>query len=325
MPLLVVPVAADETDLLTLAELDALTGRARVLFEVEGHPLAARLERAGARCAPLGGGPDPAGSDVAIVCDPGSPRVLDLARRGADVMVGTARSPDALSAAHAAPSVRRSGAALATLAVIMARLRSEDGCPWDRKQTHESLKVHLLEEAHEVLEAVDAGAETSGLAEELGDVLLQVAFHARIAEQDGRFTLADVADSIASKLLYRHPHVFGDTTVADADEVVRNWEALKTAEKGRDDPFGGIPKGLPALLAAYKTQKRAAQLGWAADPDEARERAAAALEDGDVDGALFWLVALARAAGVDPESALLRATARFRAEIAGPPNPDQGR
>jgi XTP/dITP diphosphohydrolase len=321
MPLLVVPLATHESDTLTLGELDALAERTRVLFEEAGHPLAARLAEAGAACDVLKEEPDVDGSDVALVCDPESPRLLELARRGAEVMVGPASPPDALSAAHAAPSARRSGAALTTLAVIMARLRSDDGCPWDRKQSHESLKVHLLEEAHEVLEAIDAGADGSELAEELGDVLLQVAFHARIAEQDGRFTLADVADAIANKLLHRHPHVFGDVDVADADEVVRNWEALKTAEKGRDDPFGGIPKGLPALLAAYKTQKRAAQFGWHPDPDDARSRAAAAVADGDVETALFWLVALARAGGVDPESALLRATARFRAEVARPDPP----
>jgi MazG family protein len=321
MPLLVVPLAAHESDTLTLGELDALTKRTRVLFEEADHPLAARLAETGAHCDVLKEDPEVDESDDALVCHPDSPRLLELARRGAEVMVGPASPPDALSAAHAAPSARRSGAALTTLAVIMARLRSDDGCPWDRKQSHESLKVHLLEEAHEVLEAIDAGADTAELAEELGDVLLQVAFHARIAEQDGRFTLADVADAIGNKLVNRHPHVFGDVNVADADEVVRNWEALKTSEKGREDPFGGIPKGLPALLAAYKTQKRAAQLGWHPDPDDARSRAAAAVADDDVEAALFWLVALARAGGVDPESALLSATARFRAEIARPDSP----
>jgi XTP/dITP diphosphohydrolase len=318
MTLLVVPLAADESDLLTVGELDALAGRPEVLFEQADHPLAARLLAAGTRCGVLDGELDPETSEIALVCDPASTRVLDLARRGAEVMVGPASSPDALSAAHAAPTVRRSGAALATLAVIMARLRSDDGCPWDRKQTHESLKVHLIEEAHEVLEAIDDGPGSTELAEELGDVLLQVAFHARIAEQDGRFALHDVAAAISTKLLNRHPHVFGDASVSDADEVVSNWEAIKAAEKGRSDPFTDIPKALPALLAAYKTQKRASQLGWRPDPEAARRGAADAITHGDIEAALFWVVALARAAGIDPESALLRATARFRAEIGQP-------
>jgi MazG family protein len=315
MSLLVVPVAADEAGLLTVAELEALQRRSRVSFEVPEHPLAARLETAGVRCEVLGSEPDPHDSGAALVCDPSSARVLQLARRGAEVTAGPARTPDALSAAHAAPGLRRSSAALATLTVIMARLRSDDGCPWDLEQTHESLKVHLLEEAHEVIEAIDAESGPGELAEELGDVLLQVAFHARIAELEGRFALADVADAIAAKLLYRHPHVFGDKTVAGADDVVRNWEALKAAEKGSDDVFTGISTGLPALLAAYKTQKRAAGLGWKADSGEARSRVDEAIDAGDVGEALFWLVAVARAAGIDPESALLRATARFRADL----------
>src|ERR687895_620272 len=163
MTLLVVPLAADESDMLTLGELDALRSRAQVLFEQPDHPLAVRLEDAGTSCGPLGGDPDPGRSDLAVVCDPASQLVLDLARQGAEVILGPASSPDALSAAHAAPTARRSGSALITLAVIMARLRSDDGCPWDREQTHESLKVHLIEEAHEVLEAIDAGAMSSEL------------------------------------------------------------------------------------------------------------------------------------------------------------------
>ena len=321
MTLLVVPLAADESDMLTLGELDALRSRAQVLFEQPDHPLAVRLEDAGTSCGPLDGDPDPGRSDLAVVCDPASQLVLDLARQGAEVILGPASLPDALSAAHAAPTARRSGSALITLAVIMARLRSDDGCPWDREQTHESLKVHLIEEAHEVLEAIDAGATSSELTEELGDVLLQVAFHSRIAEQDGRFTLGDVANAISTKLVNRHPHVFGDTEVADADEVVRNWETIKSAEKDRADPFAGIPKSLPALLAAYKTQKRAAQLGWRPHRETARRHALEAVTEGDLEAALFWLVALARSAGIDPESALLRATARFRTEVADPAGP----
>jgi MazG family protein len=200
----------------------------------------------------------------------------------------------------------------------MARLRSEDGCPWDREQTHESLKVHLLEEAHEVIDAIDVGHTGAELEEELGDLLLQVAFHARLAAQEDRFDLADVADAIVAKLIHRHPHVFGTTEVSSAGEVVRNWEALKAEERRGEeqDPFASIPRALPALLTAHKTQKRAARFGFAPDEAEARARLRGALDgETDLGEALFWLVALARVRGVDPEGALRKATVRFRESL----------
>jgi XTP/dITP diphosphohydrolase len=318
MPLLVVALAPDETRLLTLGEWDELRACERVLFQRMDHPLRSRLTASGTVCQPLAGRRAPSaaeGEGWALVLDPVSPLLFELAGEGALVTCGPATAPDALTAAHAAPAVRRASASLATLVAVMARLRSSDGCPWDREQTHESLKIHLLEEAHEVLEAIDDG-EPAALEEELGDLLLQVAFHARMAEQAGDFDLSDVAESIGTKLVHRHPHVFGRATVADADEVVRNWETMKLKDKERGGPFEGIPAGLPALLAAHKTQKRAAQLGWRPGEAEARRRARSALDSGDVDDALFWLVAVARAAGVDPESALLRATGRFRESLA---------
>lgn len=217
--------------------------------------------------------------------------------------------------------MRRVAAAASDLALVMARLRSDDGCPWDREQTHESLKVHLLEEAYEVIDAIDAGATGRELEEELGDLLLQIAFHARLAEQQGRFDLASVTRAIVTKLVHRHPHVFGDASIGSAREVVSTWEAIKKEEKKRLDPFEGIPEALPALLAAYKVQKRAASLGVTADDRRAR----AALDDSlerpvtaeSIGEALFWLVAIARAAGIDPEGALRRATSSFR-DSAGP-------
>jgi XTP/dITP diphosphohydrolase len=319
VPLLVVPLAPDEAGQITLDEWDALCSCGRVFFERPGHPLEERLRAAGVAAAPFDDEPDARANGCALVADPSSLRIVELARVGARVSVGSARAPDDLSAAHAAPVARRAGAALGTLGIIMARLRSDDGCPWDREQTHESLEVHLLEEAHEVLEAIDRNELDAELLEELGDVLLQVAFHARIAEQDGRFDLASVADGISGKLIHRHPHVFGETQVADAAEVLRNWESIKAAEKTRDDPFEDIPKSLPGLLAAYKTQKRAARLGWHAEASEAEARVTGALESGSIGEALFWLVAVARAAGSDPETALLRATAEFRAGLSGDP------
>ncbi|MPZ68767.1 MAG: MazG family protein [Actinobacteria bacterium] len=312
MPLLVVPLALDEVELLTLGEWDRLLACSMVFFERPDHPLAGRLTRAGVPNGPFDDEPDAGDADIALVCDPSSGRVLELARAGASVTVGAATPPDDLSTAHAAPVLRRAAADLGTLVAVMARLRSDDGCPWDREQTHESLLIHLLEEAHEVVEAVEEGKTGTDLEEELGDILLQVAFHARLAEQDGRFDLSGVARVVSTKLVRRHPHVFGETLVEDSDEVVRNWEDIKKDEKERGDTFDGIPRSLPALLAAYKTQKRAASLGFS--PDEARCNAelSAALEKADIGAALFWLVALARRRGVDPESALTGALATFR-------------
>jgi MazG family protein len=317
--LLVVPVAPDETGELTLGEWDVLCACERVLFEDPNHPLAGRLSDAGVACEALAGEPDATKDGWALVANPRSARVVALAHAGATVTAGPARPPDDLSAAHAAPLTRRASASLATLAVVMARLRSSDGCPWDREQTHESLKVHLIEESHEVIDAIDRDATGVELQEELGDLLLQVAFHAQLGADDGRFDLAGVADAIVAKLLHRHPHVFGDVDVADAAEVVANWEKIKRAEKKRDDPFDEIPRGLPALLDAYKTQKRAASLGLRPDEADARERLRRSL-DGGLDAAalgeaLFSLVALARAAGVDPEGALKKATAEFRRSL----------
>ncbi|MGH2806890.1 MAG: MazG family protein [Actinomycetota bacterium] len=313
MPLLVVPIAPDEAGSLTLAEWDALRACEKVLFERPDHPLAARLRAAGVQAGPFDDDPAPDRDGWALVADPSSPRVVELARGGADVSSGVAPSPDPLTAAHGAYLARRGAASLGALALVMARLRSEDGCPWDREQSHESLRVHLLEEAYEVLDSIDRGETGIELEEELGDVLLQVAFHSQLAKDDDRFDMAGVADRIVAKLLHRHPHVFGETTVADAAEVIRNWESIKADEKKREGPFEGLPEALPALLLAYKTQKRAAGVGFEAGAETARKHLDEALTgEVDIGEALFWLVALARAAGVDPEGALRNATRKFR-------------
>jgi tetrapyrrole methylase family protein / MazG family protein len=314
MPLLVVPLAIEEVDLLTLGEWERLSACRRVYFERPDHPLADRLRAIGVECGPFDDEPSATLDGTALVGDPGSTRVVELAKQGAQVTAGPVDPPDALSAALAAPVVRRAAAELGRAATVMARLRSADGCPWDIEQTHDSLKVHLLEEAHEVIEAIDRAELDTGLEEELGDILLQVLFHARIAEQDGRFDVAEVADRLSTKLIGRHPHVFGDSSVRDAAHVVERWESLKRAEKDREGPFDDIPRSLPALLAAYKTQKRAAAVGFSTDAEEAEGRARAALDEGAIGDALFWVVALARARGLDPETALLERVARFRAE-----------
>lgn len=296
-----------------------------VWFERVDHPLIERLRAAGVEAGPFDDEPRPSATDEALVADPGSARILDLGRDGAEIAAAGVSVPDSLTAAYAAATLRAGLAGVGELVAIMARLRSDDGCPWDRKQTHQSLKVHLVEEAHEVLDAIDSGDLTAGLEEELGDVLLQVAFHARLAEQEGRFDIGGVGRSIAAKLHRRHPHVFGDVSVSGPDEVVTNWETLKAKEKNRDDPFADIPGSLPALLTAYKSQKRAASLGFTAEAAGARARLEEAL-DGEVDDtrigeALFWLVAVARAAGVDPEGALRAAVGRFQRSTAPAPPP----
>jgi XTP/dITP diphosphohydrolase len=318
---LVVPLAPEDTHLLTLDELEHLEACERVMFERASHPLMARLARAGVRCGPFDD--EPLKDGWGLVADPDSPRLVELARAGARVTAGPARPPDSLSAAHAAPVARRAAAALADVVVVMARLRGPDGCPWDREQTHASLEVHLLEEAHEVLEAIDENLLEADLEEELGDLLLQVAFHARIAEQDGRFDIAGIGRGLAGKLIHRHPHVFGATVVAGAAEVVANWEAIKAAEKRRSGPWEGVPRSLPALLHAAKVQKRAARFGFAPDGDHAATRIRAELIEpatpASIGEALFWLVARARAAGIDPEGALRAALVRFKSSLEGEP------
>lgn len=204
------------------------------------------------------------------------------------------------------------GARLLDLVRTMDTLRRE--CPWDRRQTHESLAAHLIEESYEALEAIETG-DLASLREELGDVLLQVAFHARVAEErtDGTgFTVDDVAAGIVDKLVRRHPHVFGDVTVADADEVKANWDAIKVAERaekngGEASILDGVPFGQPALALAHQLQKRAARAGV---PEDVIARHLEGLG-----GRLFALVAQARDAGEDAEAALRAAARAFRDRV----------
>ena len=152
----------------------------------------------------------------------------------------------------------------ASLVSVMARLRGEGGCPWDREQTHATLKPYLLEEAYEVLDAIDTG-KPGPLCEELGDLLLQVVFHAQLASEAGQFTIADVSRGIVDKLIRRHPHVFGTVQVTGTDDVLANWEAIKRAEPGYEDRHSildGIPSQLPALLRAREVSKRVVKVGF---------------------------------------------------------------
>jgi tetrapyrrole methylase family protein/MazG family protein len=218
---------------------------------------------------------------------------------------------------------------------VVARLRAPGGCPWDREQTHESLRPYLLEETYELLEAIDSGDDAK-IMEELGDLLLQVAMHAEIAAEASRFNAAEVSEAVAAKMVKRHPHVFGSISVADADEVLRNWEHQKVNEArkaGREDEsvVDRVPTTLPALAWALGLQKRAARVGFdfaspvdaaEAVAEEARELSEAtdahdASETFDEMGdLLFAMVSLARKLKVNPEDALRVAGQRFRKRFA---------
>jgi XTP/dITP diphosphohydrolase len=220
------------------------------------------------------------------------------------------------------------GQPLLELIAVMDRLRSPGGCPWDAEQTHQSLVSYLTEEAHEAVEAIETG-DRAAMREELGDVLLQVMFHSRIAQEDESdpWSIDDVAAGIAAKLVARHPHVFGDESVDSAAHVESVWLARKTAEKSRDSVLDGIPTGLPALLLAAKMHYRVTHGGVhlpAADPTT-RQLASRALDEVGPERTGDLLLALATEAldrGVDPESALRGAlrgySERVRAAESGP-------
>jgi XTP/dITP diphosphohydrolase len=239
--------------------------------------------------------------------DPGLTDALaeHLGRRA---IVGRPPEVELLTGSHDVP-----GSRLLDVVAVMDTLRSPGGCPWDAEQTHASLLPYLLEEAHEVMEAVDLG-DRDHLREELGDLLLQVAFHARVAQEDATapFGIDDVAAGIVAKLVSRHPHVFADTDAATADEVEQSWEQLKAAEKQRTGVFEGIPVTLPALARAQKMLGRVERLrpDLAADPVTGLA-GLAGLAGLDVPHsetgfaiALLDVVRAARAEGIDAEAAL---------------------
>jgi MazG family protein len=224
------------------------------------------------------------------------------------------------------------------LAAVQYRLRAPGGCPWDREQTHETLRTYLIEEAYEVLDAIEKGS-APGLAEELGDLLLQVLFHADLAREAGQFDISDVITGIQNKMIRRHPHVFGNVKAETAGQVLKNWALLKAAEKqlagktgeasGKAAPsaLDGVPGGLPALLEAYQMTRRAAQVGFDWEDAEgileklneeiselraalsASNRRATEEEVGDL---LFSMVNLARFLGFDPEVTLKCSNRKFK-------------
>jgi MazG family protein len=218
------------------------------------------------------------------------------------------------------------------MAAISARLRAPDGCPWDRKQTHASLRPFVLEEAYETVDAIERGG-AADLAEELGDLFLQVVLHAQLAAEDGSFDLVDVYRTLGAKIVRRHPHVFGDVEANSAEQVLRNWEAIKTRERsdaGREpSAFAGIARALPALPASREIQERASSMGWDWEAiegvwekvrEELDELHAAGEASGDegrdarlheLGDLLFAVVNLARWMKLDPEEALRSANRRW--------------
>ena len=227
----------------------------------------------------------------------------------------------------------RSADAVKKLLAIMARLRGPDGCPWDREQTLKTLRPYVLEETYEVLEAMESG-DSREHCEELGDLLLQIVFQARIAEEEGRFDFADVAEAISAKLVRRHPHVFGDARVKDAEGVMRQWVALKREEKaargGGKSVLEGVPREMPALARAERLTEKASRIGfdW---PDPAGARAKVDEELRELDEAirggerervedelgdvLFAVANLARKLQLPPEEALRNSVKRFIARF----------
>ena len=206
--------------------------------------------------------------------------------------------------------------AIDRLVQIMARLRDPNGgCPWDLEQDFASIAPYTLEEAYEVDDAIRR-ADMKGLLDELGDLLLQVVFHARMAEEAGHFRFDDVVEAICEKLVRRHPHVFGEADIRTAEEQTRSWEAIKAAEREEagtpSHPLDGVPLALPALARAAKLQRRAAREGSGAALPEPRDEELDAFGLGE---RLFALVALANREGLDPERALRDANARFIAKL----------
>lgn len=231
------------------------------------------------------------------------------------------------------------------LVELMARLRGPGGCPWDHKQTHESLKPFLIEECYEVVDALDEG-DPEKVKEELGDLLFQIVFHARIAEENGEFTMQDVINTNIEKMTRRHPHVFGDARLSTDKEVLANWEEIKKKEKGREGRksiLEGVPRNLPSLLRAHRLQERAARVGfdWTRleevlpKLDEEIAEFKGSLRTNDASGIeeelgdlFFVLVNISRFLGVNPDEALRKTISKFvsrfryieeRAEAAGRP------
>jgi tetrapyrrole methylase family protein / MazG family protein len=248
------------------------------------------------------------------------------------------KNPAPARAKQAKSARRQPGKLFEDLVGLQARLRAPGGCPWDREQTHHTLKTYLIEEAYEVLDAIEQG-NPKELSEELGDLLLQILFHADIAREAGRFDIAEVISGIHDKMVRRHPHVFGTAKADTSEQVLKNWAKLKADEKGPRPPDGasaeqplpsaldGIPRRLPALIEAYQLTRRAAQVGFdwetvegifAKLREETSELRVAlsttdlARREEELGDLLFVAVNLARFLGFDPEVALKHSNLKFK-------------
>jgi XTP/dITP diphosphohydrolase len=317
---------------LTSQAWDALRGAGRVLTGQRAHPQLTALAEAGVVAEFAAVGDVGATARLLASAEPGP--VVWLADPGADddvaaLLAALGALPGGGPAAEVlVGSVDLPGSRLLDLVVTMDTLRVN--CPWDARQTHETLAPHLLEESYEALEALESG-DSGALRDELGDVLLQVVFHARVAAErtDGTgYTVDDVADGIVRKLVRRHPHVFGGVEVSGAEEVKRNWDAIKAEERATPDGrlgaiLDGVPFGQPALALAAQLQRRAERAGVPAglteEPAGPTGPAGLTGETGTAESVLgaelFRLVASARAAGLDPELELRAAARRYRDRV----------
>ncbi|MFE2728023.1 MazG family protein [Kitasatospora sp. NPDC059327] len=302
---------------------EALRSAGRVLAGDAAHPQLPAVRQAGVEVevvapgsAPtlarlLTGQPAAAGPTVWLGGPDGDPGLTDALARLAVERAGEVPEIEVLPGSYDLP-----GARLLDLVSVMDRLRSPGGCPWDAEQTHASLVKYLVEEAFELVEAIEEG-DRGTLREELGDVLLQVFFHSRIAEEHptDAFSIDDVAGDIVEKLMYRHPHVFGDVEAEGAAEVEANWEALKAAEKSeRESVLDGVPAGLPALAYAAKLVSRVRRAGFTGVPDAPYELPAELT--GESAGRLLLAVAQrAHDAGVDVDAALRAAARGYREAV----------
>ena len=322
-------------------------GAAPVVFlrDAEAHPSASHLYLAGLDLVSLP--PAPLERSDLDLSRPGSPEdrrlakalVRELDERGSVVYL-LGPEDEGLAAALAGMAVEHdveielvllaqqpAGAELLGLVQVMRRLRDPDtGCPWDLEQDHGTLTRHLVEESYELIDAIERRNDVD-ILEELGDVLLQVVFHAQIASERRSFGIDDVARGIVEKLVRRHPHVFGDTNAETADEVQANWDVLKAAEKDRRGPFEGVPDALPGLHLLETLQRKAAKLGFDWEgPDAPRERIDRELRELDLAGSqderteelgdlLGAVVGLARQLGIDPDAAARAAASKFRLRV----------
>ncbi|WP_457028327.1 MazG family protein [Kitasatospora sp. P5_F3] len=305
--------------LLSWPAWQALHGAARVLAADPDHPQLPAVRQAGVEVELVERGTAPAlarlltGTDGTVVwlgSIDGDPGLTDALARIAVEEAGRVPEIELLPGSYDLP-----GARLLDLASVMDRLRSPGGCPWDAEQTHESLVKYLVEETFELVEAIEEG-DRETFREELGDVLLQVFFHSRIAEEDTEepFSIDDVAGDIVEKLMYRHPHVFGDVEATGSAQVEANWEQLKAAEKQRDSILDGVPAGLPALAYAAKLVSRVRRAGFTAVPD-APYALPAELTPESAGRLLLAVAQRAYDADVDIDAALRTAARAYRDDV----------